>query len=105
MKTFKQFIEQKNNFSNIINNIENMSKDTSKKINPESVANNVVNTVLDRLTGGSEGREETIGKIGKKFKKFETGLPSAVNKFNDFINSGKIESGIDKLGKKFSSKK
>ena len=106
MKTFKRFTEQaKNDVPNIIKSLQSISTKASKEINPEKVAAGVVGTVFDKLTGGEKGRENAINTAQKKVDKMSTDLPKAFDKFEKFLGSGKIEAGIEKMGKKFGNMK
>ena len=102
MKTFKQFTEQKkNDYPDVINQLKGLSQMAGKEINPEKVAAGVVGTVFNKLTGGEKGRENAINAAQKKVDKMGNDLPKAFDKFNTFLQSGKLESGITKLGNKF----
>ena len=100
MKTFKQFIEQKNDVPGVIKNLQGIAQDASKNIDPKALKNKVVNTVFDKLTGGAEGREKGINKIQGKINKMSTDMPKAFDKFEKFLGSGKIEKGMGKLNDK-----
>ena len=100
MKTFKQFMEQQNDVPGVIKSLQGIAQSASKNIDPKSVKNKVVGTVFDKLTGGAEGRKKGIDKIEGKLNKMSTDLPKAINKFQGFLNSGKIEKGMGKLNNK-----
>tara|TARA_B100000212_G_C27022645_1_gene383836 strand:- start:32 stop:352 length:321 start_codon:yes stop_codon:yes gene_type:complete len=100
MKTFKQFIEQKNDVPGVIKSLQGIAQDASKTINPKDVKNKVVNTVFDKLTGGAEGRQKGVEAIQGKLNTMSTDLPKAIDKFQGFLNSGKIEKGMGKLNDK-----
>ena len=100
MKTFKQFIEQKNDVPDVIKSLQGIAQDASKTINPKDVKNKVVNTVFDKLTGGAEGRQKGVNAMQGKLNKMSTDLPKAIDKFQGFLNSGKIEKGMGKLNDK-----
>ena len=97
MKTFKQFIEQKNDVPGVIKSLQGIAQDASKNIDPKSVKNKVVGTVIDKLTGGAEGRQKGVEAIQGKLNTMSTDLPKAIDKFQGFLNSGKIEKGMGKL--------
>ena len=106
MKTFRQFTEQKkNDYPDVINQLKGLSQMAGKNIDPEKVAAGVVGTVFNKLTGGEKGRENAINAAQKKVDKMSTDLPRAFDKFEKFLGSGKIEAGIEKMGKKFGNMK
>ena len=98
MKTFKQFMEQqKNDVPDIIKNLQGIAQDASKSINPKDVKNKVVNTVFDKLTGGSKGREKMMNKIQTTTDKMSKEMPGKFKEFEKFLGSGTIEKGFEKL--------
>ena len=97
MKTFKQFIEQKNDVPNIVKSLQGIAQDASKTIDPKDIKNKVVNKVFDKLTGGVEGRQKGVEAIQGKLNKMSTDLPKAVDKFQGFLDSGKAQKGMGKL--------
>ena len=98
MKTFKQFMEQqKNDVPDIIKNLQGIAQDASKSINPKDVKNKVVNTVFDKLTGGSKGREKMMNKIQTTTDKMSKEMPGKFKEFEKFLGSGTIEKGFKKL--------
>ena len=99
MKTFKQFMEQqKNDVPGIINNLKDIAQTAGKTINPKDVKNKVVNTVFDKLTGGSQGREKMMNKIQTATDKMGKEMPGKFKEFEKFLGSGTIEKGFEKLG-------
>ena len=106
MKTFKQFTEQrKNDVPDVIKSLQGISQMAGKSIDPKQVRNQVIGTVFNKLTGGEKGRENAINAAQKKVDKMSTDLPKAFDKFEKFLGSGKIEAGINKMGKKFGNMK
>ena len=97
MKTFKQFIEQKNDVPSVVKSLQGIAQDASKNIDPKALKNKVVGTVIDKLTGGAEGRQKGVEAIQGKLNKMSTDLPKAVDKFQGFIDSGKAQKGMGKL--------
>ena len=100
MKTFKQFIEQKNDVPDVIKSLQGIAQDASKNIDPKDLRNKVVGTVFNKLTGGAEGRQKGAEALQGKLNKMSTDLPKAIDKFQGFLNSGKIEKGMGKLNDK-----
>ena len=100
MKTFKQFIEQKNDVPDVIKSLQGIAQDASKNIDPKDLRNKVVGTVFNKLTGGAEGRQKGVEAIQGKLNTMSTDLPKAIDKFQGFLNSGKIEKGMGKLNDK-----
>ena len=100
MKTFKQFIEQKNDVPDVIKSLQGIAQDASKNIDPKELRNKVVGTVFNKLTGGAEGRQKGVNAMQGKLNKMSTDLPKAIDKFQGFLNSGKIEKGMGKLNDK-----
>ena len=106
MKTFKQFTEQtKNDVPDVIKSLQGISQMAGKSIDPKQVRNQVIGTVFNQLTGGEKGRENAINAAQKKVDKMSTDLPKAFSNFQKFLGSGKIEAGIEKMGKKFGNMK
>ena len=106
MKTFKQFSEQsKNDVPDVIKSLQGIAQTAGNTIDPKKVRNQVIGTVFDKLTGGEKGRENAINAAGKKVEKMGTDLPMAFDNFNTFLQSGKLEANIGKLGKKFGNMK
>ena len=97
MKTFKQFIEQKNDVPGVVKSLQGIAQDASKNIDPKALKNKVVGTVIDKLTGGAEGRQKGVEAIQGKLNKMSTDLPKAVDKFQGFLDSGKAQKGMGKL--------
>tara|TARA_R100001460_G_scaffold43409_1_gene79708 strand:+ start:349 stop:702 length:354 start_codon:yes stop_codon:yes gene_type:complete len=104
MKTFQQFQEETPKvLPNIEKSMERTAKGIGKVINPADVKNFVINTVknkaLEKL--GAKDDEEAINKVkgfvDDKVTKMTDELPGAVNKFSDFLKSGKIEQGFSNL--------
>ena len=104
MKTFQQFQEETPKvLPNIEKSMERTAKGIGKVINPADVKNFVINTVknkaLEKL--GAKDDEEAINKVkgfvDDKVTKMTDELPGAVNKFSDFLKSGKIEQGFSKM--------
>ena len=97
MKTFKQFIEQKNDVPGVVKSLQGIAQDASKNIDPKALRNKVVGTVFNKLTGGAEGRQKGVEAIQGKLNKMSTDLPKAVDKFQGFLDSGKAQKGMGKL--------
>ena len=104
MKTFQQFQEETpKGLPNVEKSLERTAKGVGKVINPADVKNFVINTVknkaLEKL--GAKDDEEAINKVkgfvDDKVTKMTDELPGAVNKFSDFLKSGKIEQGFSKM--------
>ena len=89
MKTFKQFIEQKNDVPDVIKSLQGIAQDASKNIDPKALRNKVVGTVFNKLTGGAEGRQKGVnamqGKMSQKLKDPKTS--AKFNKIFDMIGS------------------
>ena len=66
-------------------------------IDPKSVKNKVVSTVFDKLTGGAEGREKVTNEIKTVMDKMGKEMPSKFKEFEEFLGSGTIEKGFEKL--------
>ena len=97
MKTFKQFSEQsKNDVPDVIKSLQGIAQTAGNTIDPKKVRNQVIGTVFDKLTGGEKGRENAINAAQNKVNKMSTDLPKAIDKFQGFLNSGKIEKGLNK---------
>ena len=75
MKTFKQFIEQKNDVPSVVKSLQGIAQDASKNIDPKDLKNKVVGTVIDKLTGGAEGRQKGVEAIQGKLNTMSTDLP------------------------------
>ena len=106
MKTFKQFSQQsKNDAPDVIKSLRDLAQTAGNTIDPKKVKNQVIGTVFDKLTGGDKGRENAINAAQKKVQKASDDLPVAFDKFSTFLQSGELQAGIDKLGKKFSNMK
>ena len=101
MKTFQQFIEQSNDLPGVIKSLQGIAQSAKMdKQQAGNLRNAITNTVFDKLTGGAEGRKKGIDKIEGKLNKMSTDLPKAINKFQGFLDSGKIEKGMGKLNDK-----
>ena len=99
MKTFKQFMEQqKNDFPAIIKSLQGIAQDASKTIDPKKVKDTVVNTVFDKLTGGSEGIGKFTNRINNITGKMSNEMPDKFNEFDKFLKSDTIQRGFEKLG-------
>ena len=106
MKTFKQFAEQSNDYPDIIKSLKGIAQQNKMtKGKATNFRDKITSTVFDRLTGGAEGRDKGINKIQSKINKMSTDMPKAFDKFEKFLGSGKIEAGIEKMGKKFGNMK
>ena len=106
MKTFKQFSEQsKNDVPDVIKSLQGIAQTAGNTIDPKTVRNQVIGTVFNKLTGGVKGRENAIDAAQNKVNKMSTDLPKAFAKFEKFLGSGKIESGVEKMAKKISNMK
>ena len=97
MKTFQQFMEQKNDVPGVVKSLQGIAQDASKNINPKDLKNKVVGTVIDKLTGGAEGRQKGVEAIQGKLNTMSTDLPKAIDKFQGFLNSDKPRKGMEKL--------
>ena len=84
----------------VIKSLQGIAQDASKNIDPKALRNKVVGTVFNKLTGGAEGRQKGVNAMQGKLNKMSTDLPKAINKFQGFLNSGKIEKGMGKLNDK-----
>ena len=100
MKTFKQFIEQKNDVPGVIKNLQGIAQDASKNIDPKALRNKVVGKVFNKLTGGAEGRQKGINKIQGKINKMSTDMPKAFDKFQKFLGSDKPQEALNKANTK-----
>ena len=106
MKTFKQFAEQSNDYPDIIKSLKGIAQQNKMtKGQATNFKDKIITTVFDKLTGGAQGREKGINKIQGKIDKMSTDMPKAFDKFEKFLGSGKIEAGIEKMGKKFGNMK
>ena len=111
MKTFDQFKEDANNLETTLKTfatdmkpkLKGIAKDVSKNVDTEKLKNTINTTVIDKLTGGETGREKIVKKVGDNFEKASKDIPNAMNRFNDFLNSGTIERKMGHLASKFSS--
>ena len=97
MKTFKQFIEQKNDVPDVVKSLQGIAQDASKNIDPKALRNKLVGTVFDKLTGGAEGRQKGVEALQGKLNKMSTDLPKAIGKFQGFLDSEKPKEGLEKL--------
>ena len=98
MKTFKQFREASSeNLPPIITDLKKMAGSYKMdKKQATNLKNTIVGTVFNKL-GGQEGIDKAVGKVDSTIKTMNAELPSAVNKFSDFLKSGKIEKGFEKM--------
>ena len=98
MKTFKQFREASSeNLPPIISDLKKMAGSYKMdKKQATNLKNTIVGTVFNKL-GGQEGIDKAVGKVDSTIKTMNAELPSAVNKFSDFLKSGKIEKGFEKM--------
>ena len=98
MKTFKQFREASSeNLPPIITDLKKMAGSYKMdKKQATNLKNTIVGTVFNKL-GGQEGIDKAVGKVDSTIKTMNAELPSAVNKFSDFLKSGKIEQGFEKM--------
>ena len=112
MKTFDQFKEDVNNLETTLKTfatdkmkpkLKGIAKDVSKNVDVDKLKNTINTTVIDKLTGGETGREKMVKKVGDNFEKASKNIPNALNRFNDFLNSGTIERKMGHLASKFSS--
>ena len=112
MKTFDQFKEDVNNLETTLKTfatdkmkpkLKGIAKDVSKNVDVDKLKNTINTTVIDKLTGGETGREKMVKKVGDNFEKASKNIPNALNRFNDFLNSGTIERKMSHLQSKFSS--
>lgn len=112
MKTFDQFKEDVNNLETTLKTfatdkmkpkLKGIAKDVSKNVDVDKLKNTINTTVIDKLTGGETGREKIVKKVGDNFEKASKEIPNALNRFNDFLNSGTIERKMGHLASKFSS--
>ena len=101
MKTFKQFTEQSNDYPDIIKSLKGIAQQNKMtKGQATNFRDKITSTVFDRLTGGAEGRQKGVNAMQGKLNKMSTDLPKAIDKFQGFLNSGKIEKGMGKLNDK-----
>ena len=112
MKTFDQFKEDVSNLETTLKTfatdkmkpkLKGIAKDVSKNVDVDKLKNTINTTVIDKLTGGETGREKMVKKVGDNFEKASKNIPNALNRFNDFLNSGTIERKMSHLQSKFSS--
>jgi len=97
MKTFKQFREASGDLPPIITDLKKMAGSYKMdKKQATNLKNNIVGTVFKKL-GGQEGIDKVVGKVSSTVSKMNDELPGAVNKFSDFLKSGKIEKGFEKM--------
>lgn len=97
MKTFKQFREASGDLPPIITDLKKMAGSYKMdKKQATNLKNSILGTVFNKL-GGQEGIDKAVGKVSSTVSKMNTELPSAVNKFSDFLKSGKIEKGFEKM--------
>ena len=98
MKTFKQFREASSeNLPPIISDLKKMAGSYKMdKKQATNLKNTIVGTVFNKL-GGQEGIDKAVGKVSSTVSKMNDELPGAVNKFSDFLKSGKIEKGFEKM--------
>ena len=97
MKTFKQFREASGDVPPVITDLKNMARSYKMdKKQATNLKNSILGTVFNKL-GGQEGIDKAVGKVSSTVSKMNTELPSAVNKFSDFLKSGKIEKGFEKM--------
>jgi len=97
MKTFKQFREASGDVPPIITDLKKMASSYKMdKKQANNLKNTIVGTVFNKL-GGQEGIDKAVGKVSSTVSKMNTELPGAVNKFSDFLKSGKIEKGFEKM--------
>ena len=97
MKTFKQFREASGDLPPIITDLKKMAGSYKMdKTQANNLKNTIVGTVFNKL-GGQEGIDKAVGKVSSTVSKMNTELPGAVNKFSDFLKSGKIEKGFEKM--------
>ena len=98
MKTFKQFREASSeNVPPVITDLKNMARSYKMdKKQATNLKNTIVGTVFNKL-GGQEGIDKAVGKVSSTVSKMNDELPGAVNKFSDFLKSGKIEKGFEKM--------
>jgi len=98
MKTFQQFIEQTNDIPDVIKKLQGIAQSAKMdKKQAGNLKNAITNTVFDKLTGGAEGRQKGIEKMQSTVDKMSTDLPKAFDKFNQFLDSGKLEQGFGKM--------
>ena len=88
MKSFQQFNED------IAKELEGLAQSFSlSKDDQRKLAGKITGEVLNKLI--NPNLEKLNTKIDSD--KFKEGLPKAINKANEFINSGKIENDFQKL--------
>ena len=98
MKTFQQFIEQSNDLPGVIKSLQGIAQSAKMdKQQAGNLRNAITSTVFDKLTGGAEGRQKGIEKMQGAVDKMSTDLPKAFDKFNQFLDSGKLEQGFGKM--------
>jgi len=95
--TMKKFANQ------IQPKLKGIAKEVGKNVDTEKLKNTINTTVIDKLTGGEDGRAKLVKKVGDGFEKASNELPNAMNRFNDFLNSGTIEKKMNHLQSKFSN--
>ena len=90
MKSFQQFNED------IAKELEGLAQSFSlSKDNQRKLAGQITATVLNKLI--NPNLEKLNTKFDDSSDKFKEGLPKAIDKANELINSGKIENDFQKL--------
>ena len=90
MKSFQQFNED------IAKELEGLAQSFSlSKENQKKLVGKITGTVLNKLI--NPNLEKLNTKIDNSSDKFKEGLPKAIDKANELINSGKIENDFQKL--------
>ena len=69
----------------------------------ETIKDTILITVFDKLTGGEDLPEIGLKNIEKKTDEMNESFPEVIKKFNEFIESGKIQEDLEKLSTMFPS--
>ena len=104
MKTFQQFIKETpkpDNVPSIIKSLKGLATDigTNNPDLPNQIKNTVMKTVAKKFAPTIQKGTETLDK---NLTKVSTELPGAMNKFQDFLDSGKIQKGFNKMSSQMS---
>ena len=91
MKTFKQFIAQKNDVPDVIKSLQGIAHDPSKNIDPKAFTGGVVNKLLNKMDTKSiniPSGEEITSKVSDMTSKLQTKLedPNTSKKLNKALN-------------------
>jgi|TARA_B100000900_G_C20340695_1_gene618064 hypothetical protein len=104
MKTFQQFIKETpkpDNVPSIIKSLKGLATDigTNNPDLPKQIKNTVMKTVAKKF---APTIQKGAQKMDQNLNKMATDLPGAMNKFQDFLDSGKIQKGFNKMSSQMS---